>query len=66
MPRGGFVQLTGEVGTGKTTRRFEDHTKDVMSVAFSADNRQVRNSKSFQQIKLLFGRPQNEFIRHYF
>ena len=30
-----------DLGSGKTTRRFEDHTKDVMSVAFSADNRQV-------------------------
>jgi guanine nucleotide-binding protein subunit beta-2-like 1 protein len=36
-----------DLGTGKTTRRFEDHTKDVMSVAFSADNRQVRNSGNF-------------------
>merc|ERR1712173_350218 len=27
-----------DLSAGKTTRRFEDHTKDVMSVAFSPDN----------------------------
>ena len=27
--------------TGNTTRRFVGHTKDVLSVAFSVDNRQV-------------------------
>merc|ERR1712241_23259 len=30
-----------DLSTGKTTRRFEDHTKDVLSVAFSVDNRQI-------------------------
>merc|ERR1719375_1812967 len=30
-----------DLATGSSTRRFEDHTKDVMSVAFSADNRQI-------------------------
>ena len=30
-----------DITTGATTRRFLGHTKDVLSVAFSADNRQV-------------------------
>ncbi|KAI8439226.1 hypothetical protein MSG28_013067 [Choristoneura fumiferana] len=30
-----------DLAAGKTTRRFEDHTKDVLSVAFSVDNRQI-------------------------
>ena len=30
-----------DLNTGNTTRRFLGHTKDVLSVAFSADNRQV-------------------------
>ena len=30
-----------DIGTGKTTRRFVGHEKDVLSVAFSADNRQI-------------------------
>ena len=30
-----------ELATGTTTRRFVGHTKDVLSVAFSVDNRQV-------------------------
>ncbi|RYG59364.1 hypothetical protein EON64_20305, partial [archaeon] len=29
-----------EISTGKCTRRFVGHTKDVLSVAFSSDNRQ--------------------------
>lgn len=32
-----------DITTGATTRRFLGHTKDVLSVAFSADNRQVRS-----------------------
>ena len=40
-----------DLSSGKTTRRFEDHTKDVMSVAFSADNRQVRFKR--EQTELL-------------
>lgn len=31
-----------DLNTGTTTRRFVGHTKDVLSVAFSVDNRQVR------------------------
>lgn len=31
-----------DLNTGSTTRRFVGHTKDVLSVAFSVDNRQVR------------------------
>jgi len=30
-----------DLATGQTTRRFVGHTKDVLSVAFSADNRQI-------------------------
>ena len=30
------------LNNGNTTCRFVGHTKDVLSVAFSADNRQVR------------------------
>ncbi len=30
-----------DINTGATTRRFLGHAKDVLSVAFSADNRQV-------------------------
>ena len=30
-----------DIATGKTTRRFVGHEKDVLSVAFSADNRQI-------------------------
>lgn len=30
-----------DLNTGSTTRRFIGHTKDVLSVAFSVDNRQV-------------------------
>jgi guanine nucleotide-binding protein subunit beta-2-like 1 protein len=29
------------LSSGTTTRRFVGHTKDVLSVAFSADNRQI-------------------------
>ena len=32
--------------------RFEDHTKDVMSVAFSADNRQIVSGSRDKTIKL--------------
>jgi guanine nucleotide-binding protein subunit beta-2-like 1 protein len=30
-----------DIATGKTTRRFVGHDKDVLSVAFSVDNRQI-------------------------
>jgi guanine nucleotide-binding protein subunit beta-2-like 1 protein len=30
-----------DIASGKTTRRFVGHDKDVLSVAFSADNRQI-------------------------
>merc|ERR1712135_152657 len=30
-----------DLSAGKSTRRFEDHTKDVLSVAFSADDHQI-------------------------
>jgi guanine nucleotide-binding protein subunit beta-2-like 1 protein len=31
-----------DLNTGNTTVRFVGHAKDVLSVAFSADNRQAR------------------------
>jgi guanine nucleotide-binding protein subunit beta-2-like 1 protein len=34
----GTLHLWG-LNTGTTTRRFNGHTKDVLSVAFSVDNR---------------------------
>uniref|UniRef100_UPI004072FDBA Receptor of activated protein C kinase 1 n=1 Tax=Mus musculus TaxID=10090 RepID=UPI004072FDBA len=33
-----------DLTTGTTTRRFVGHTKDVLSVAFSSDNRQIVSS----------------------
>lgn len=42
-----FVQLSGT-----TTRRFIGHTKDVLSVAFSADNRQIVSGSRDKTIKL--------------
>ena len=33
--------------------RFEDHAKDVLSVAFSADNRQIVSASRDKTIKVL-------------
>ena len=38
--------------SGETTRRFVGHTKDVLSVAFSADNRQIVSGSRDHTIKL--------------
>ena len=38
--------------SGVTTRRFVGHTKDVLSVAFSADNRQIVSGSRDKTIKL--------------
>uniref|UniRef100_A0A914XZQ2 Small ribosomal subunit protein RACK1 n=1 Tax=Panagrolaimus superbus TaxID=310955 RepID=A0A914XZQ2_9BILA len=38
--------------SGQTTRRFASHTKDVLSVAFSADNRQIVSGSRDRTIKL--------------
>ncbi|KAI5063316.1 hypothetical protein GOP47_0021863 [Adiantum capillus-veneris] len=38
--------------TGVTTRRFVGHTKDVLSVAFSVDNRQIVSASRDRSIKL--------------
>lgn len=38
--------------SGLTTRRFVGHTKDVLSVAFSADNRQIVSGSRDHTIKL--------------
>jgi guanine nucleotide-binding protein subunit beta-2-like 1 protein len=39
-----------DIITGKTTRRFVGHDKDVLSVAFSVDNRQIVSGKSIYRI----------------
>jgi len=41
-----------DLSTGQTTRRFDSHTKDVLSVAFSADNRQIVSGSRDKTIKL--------------
>lgn len=38
--------------SGQTTRQFVSHTKDVLSVAFSADNRQIVSGSRDRTIKL--------------
>lgn len=38
--------------SGNTTRRFVGHSKDVLSVAFSADNRQIVSGSRDKTIKL--------------
>lgn len=45
-----------DIATGKTTRRFVGHEKDVLSVAFSVDNRQiVSGTLELYRILLNFG-----------
>lgn len=41
-----------ELATGTTTRRFVGHTNDVLSVSFSADNRQIVSGSRDRSIKL--------------
>lgn len=41
-----------DLNAGNTTRRFVSHTKDVLSVAFSADNRQIVSGGRDKVIKL--------------
>ncbi|CAA6673170.1 unnamed protein product [Spirodela intermedia] len=41
-----------DLNTGATTRRFVGHTKDVLSVAFSVDNRQIVSASRDRTIKL--------------
>lgn len=43
-----------ELSTGNSTRRFLGHTKDVLSVAFSVDNRQVRVPSRIMRVPLSF------------
>lgn len=40
------------VFSGKSLRQFVSHTKDVLSVAFSADNRQIVSGSRDRKIKL--------------
>merc|ERR1712086_895237 len=41
-----------DICTGRTTRRFVGHSKDVLSVAFSVDNRQIVSASRDTSIKL--------------
>lgn len=41
-----------DLNAGTTTRRFVGHTKDVLSVSFSADNRQIVSGSRDRSIKL--------------
>ena len=41
-----------ELSSGTTTRRFVGHTNDVLSVSFSADNRQIVSGSRDRSIKL--------------
>merc|ERR1711881_623510 len=41
-----------DLNTGLTTRRFVGHTSDVLSVSFSADNRQIVSGSRDRTIKL--------------
>ncbi len=41
-----------EINTGKCTRRFVGHTKDVLAVAFSSDNRQIVSASRDRTVKL--------------
>merc|ERR1712195_343807 len=41
-----------DICTGRTTRRFVGHSKDVLSVAFSVDNRQIVSASRDKSIKL--------------
>lgn len=41
-----------ELATGETTRTFVGHTSDVLSVSFSADNRQIVSGSRDRTIKL--------------
>ena len=45
-----FLFFTNVIGN--TTRRFVGHTKDVLSVAFSTDNRQIVSASRDKTIKL--------------
>ncbi|EDS38259.1 WD repeat protein 51B [Culex quinquefasciatus] len=41
-----------DLAAGKSIRRFEDHTKNVLSFAFSVDNRQIVSGSRDKTIKL--------------
>ena len=44
-----------DLSNGLCTRKFTGHNKDVMTCAFSADNRQIVSGSRDQQMKVLFG-----------
>ena len=41
-----------DLATGQTTKKFIGHSKDILSVAFSADNRQIVSGSRDQSLKL--------------
>merc|ERR1712121_274748 len=41
-----------DLASGNTTRRFVGHDKDVLSVAFSADNRQIVSASRDKAVKV--------------
>jgi WD40 repeat protein len=45
-------QEKNKILSGQTTRQFVSHTQDVLSVAFSADNRQIVSGSRDKKIKL--------------
>lgn len=47
-----MLALAPSIPAGATTRRFLGHSKDVLSVAFSADNRQIVSGSRDKTIKL--------------
>lgn len=54
-----------DLNSGNTTRRFIGHSKDVLSVAFSVDNRQVRaSSTTASVIHVVCSRRQWHFQLH--
>lgn len=41
-----------DLNNGVSTRRFEGHSKDVLSVAFSVDNRQIISGSRDKTVKV--------------
>ncbi|XP_035753328.1 receptor of activated protein C kinase 1 [Egretta garzetta] len=52
FPKPPDLPLLPSSRSGTTTRRFVGHTKDVLSVAFSSDNRQIVSGSRDKTIKL--------------
>ncbi|KAL2531885.1 Receptor for activated C kinase 1C [Abeliophyllum distichum] len=54
-----------DLQTGATTRRFVSHSKDVLSVAFSIDNRQIVSASHDKTIKLWNTLGECKYTIHY-